>query len=296
MGLWSLLSSLRSRGAPSARTPVVPPELVAPPEVQAPPPVADGGDAQGVAFTCNLCGTAHTRQPYLRVSNRECQSCTHCHSSLRMRSLVHALSMELFGRAIALKDFPADPNMRGLGMSDWDGYAQLLAQRFAYTNTFYHQEPRLDITDVPAHMLGQYRFLISSDVFEHIPLFGLDKAFRNARALLAPGGFFLFSVPFAKTGATQEHFPRLHDFRIVEEEGQQVLYNTTATGEQERFTDLVFHGGGGATLEMRMFSEPDLLRHLADAGFSSVQVMDVNVPDAGILWPPGSSVPIVARA
>lgn len=272
MGLFSFLRSLRPRSAPAALT-----------------------NPDSVAFTCNLCGTPHAQVPYAQVSNRECQTCTHCHSSLRMRSLVHALSMELFGRSIALKDFPADPGIRALGMSDWEGYAHTLAARFAYTNTYYHQPPHLDITDVPAHLLGQHRFLISSDVFEHIPLFGLSKAFHNARALLAPGGFFLFSVPFTKTGTTQEHFPRLHDFRIVEEDGQPVLYNTTATGEQERFTHLVFHGGGGATLEMRMFSEPDLHRHLADAGFRSVQVMDVNVPEAGILWPPGSSVPIIAR-
>lgn len=249
-----------------------------------------------VAFTCNLCGRENRGVPLAAVENRETQSCGHCGSSLRMRALMYLLSMELFGRALTLPQFPVDRAIRGLGMSDWDGYAKPLAAKLAYTNTFYHAEPRLDIVDPPETLLGRHRFLIASDVFEHIPVFGLDAAFRNSRRLLADGGFFLFTVPFDKEGETREHYPRLHDFSIEERDGRRILRNRTVEGEEEIFQDLVFHGGEGMTLEMRMFSEPDLRRRLAAAGFRSVEVRHEPVPEFGILWPIDYAIPIVARA
>ena len=181
-------------------------------------------------------------------------------------------------------------------MSDWEGYGNTLAQKFAYVNTFFHREPHLDITSIPERLVGKHRFLISSDVFEHIPCFGLEAAFRNARRLLEDRGVFLFTVPFEKSGPTREHFPRMHDYRIVETAGKRFLYNRTPDGEEEIFDGLVFHGGEGMTLEMRMFTQPDLLRRLQDAGFSSVRVCPDQVPRFGILWPMDWAVPIVARA
>jgi len=181
-------------------------------------------------------------------------------------------------------------------MSDWEGYAGRLEEKFAYVNTYYHAEPRLDITHIPAEAAGRYRFLISSDVFEHIPPFGLDDAFTNARRLLCDGGSFIFTVPFLKTGETQEHFPRLHDFRIIETGGKRFLHNRTVDGDEEIFDQLVFHGGEGMTLEMRMFAEPDLRRRLADAGFSSIRVCVDHAPEFGVMWPMDWAVPIVARA
>jgi hypothetical protein len=93
-----------------------------------------------------------------------------------------------------------------------------------------------------------------------------------------------------------EHFPRLHDFRIVEAAGNRVLHNRTVDGIEEVFHDLAFYGGEGMTLEMRMFSEPDLLRELANAGFKSVRVVADPVPEFGIVWPIDYHLPIVARA
>jgi hypothetical protein len=208
---------------------------------------------------------------------------------------MYSLSMELYGRPLIVADFPVDKAVAGIGMSDWEGYAALLRQKFDYTNTYYHAEPRLDITAIPEESIGRYRFLISSDVFEHIPVSGLDSAFRNACRLLREDGVFIFTVPFMKTGETREHFPRLHDFRIVETNGKRFLYNRTAGGEEEIFDDLVFHGGEGMTLEMRMFTEPDLIRRLRAAGFSSIRVCVDHAPGLGIDWPMDWAVPIVAR-
>jgi hypothetical protein len=249
-----------------------------------------------VDFMCNLCGHANLGVPRPRPENRECPSCTQCGSSLRMRSLMYLLSLGLFGEPLTLADFPTDKSIRGLGMSDWEGYARTLEHKFDYTNTFYHREPRLDIARVPPEEMGRHRFVISSDVFEHIPVFDLDAAFRNSRALLGDEGFLLFTVPFDKEGETREHFPRLHEFSIDEAGGKRVLRNRTIDGEDERFENLVFHGGDGTTLEMRMFTEPDLLRRLSAAGFRSIEVRPEHYPEFGILWPMDWAVPIVARA
>jgi len=259
------------------------------------PAALPAGEWDPYDFTCNVCGHESRGVPRVQVQNREFQSCRHCMASLRMRSIVHALSLALFGRSIPLPAFPVDKRVAGLGMSDWEGYARGLAEKLDYTNTFYHQEPRLDITAIPDSMAGRYRFLISSDVFEHIPPEGLEAAFANSRRLLTKDGVFVFTVPFAKEGATREHFPRLHDFAIEEREGRRVLVNTTASGERETFEELVFHGGDGMTLEMRVFGEQDLRRRLAAAGYSKVHV---GVPDElrfGIAWPIDHSLPIVAR-
>lgn len=258
----------------------------------APPP---GEPVETVDFVCNVCAGHNAAVPLHHVQNREGQSCRHCHSSLRMRSLVHALSLELFGQSLTLPDFPEDKTIHGLGMSDWEGYANRLAEKFSYTNTYYHTEPFLDITQVPEARFGTQRFLISSDVFEHIPGFALAAAFRNARRLLDDRGFFLLTVPFVKSGVTQEHYPRLHDFRIIETAGKRFVYNRTVSGEEEIFDNPVFHGGDGMTLEMRMFSEPDLRRHLETAGFPEIRIYADQYPEFGILWPIDWAVPIVAR-
>jgi SAM-dependent methyltransferase len=254
------------------------------------------GSGALVDFTCNVCGQENRRRPLALVENRETQSCTRCSSSLRMRSLVHWLSVELFGTSLTLPRFPVDKSIRGLGMSDWEGYARELAVKFDYRNTFYDREPRLDITRIREAEVGRYRFVVSSDVFEHVPVGGLDAAFRNVRRLLGAGGVFIFTVPFAKHGETVEHFPGMNDFRIVERDGRRVLLNRTAQGVEQVFESLVFHGGDGMTLEMRHFSEPDLLRRLRAAGFCSVRVCPDHVPEYGILWPMDWAVPIVARA
>jgi hypothetical protein len=257
------------------------------PEVREPWPRVD--------FLCNICGGYNRKIPLPRVENRECQSCEECGSSLRMRALMYLLSLELFARPLTVAEFPRDKSIAGLGLSDWERYGRELADRFDYTNTFYHQEPRLDITHADAALDGRYTFVIASDVFEHIPIRGLAAAFANAYRMLRHDGFMLFTVPFAKKGRTVEHFPRLHEYSIEEVAGSRVLRNRTPDGLEETFRDLVFHGGDGSTLEMRHFSESDLRREFARAGFHSVDVHCAHYPMFGVLWPMDWAVPMVAR-
>lgn len=243
------------------------------------------------AVTCNVCGRA-AHVPLNKLSKREEPSCPNCGSSLRMRSIIHALSLRLFGHSLALPDFPVDKNIRGLGLSDWDGYALPLANKLAYVNTYLHQEPRLNILDISNHAAAHYDFLISSDVFEHVPP-PVELAFVNSLNLLKPGGLLVLTVPYTDLPATREHFPALHDYNLREENGRRRLYNTTRDGRSEVFDDLVFHGGEGFTLEMRVFGRSPLMDDLRAAGFSEIQLHNNAYQAWGITPMPGA--PITAR-
>jgi SAM-dependent methyltransferase len=122
------------------------------------------------------------------------------------------------------------------------------------------------------------------------------RAFANARRLLKPRGVLIFSVPFSLASDTVEHFPDLHDYRLIEGNGAWRLENRAADGRLQVFTDLVFHGGPGTTLEMRLFSRAALEREFRAAGFARMRIADEPFPEHGIVWPQPWSVPMVAYA
>jgi ribosomal protein S14 len=236
-----------------------------------------------IDFRCNICGKPNS---FPRAElKREVESCRHCGSTLRWRSIIHALSMELFGKSLALPDFPHRPDLAGVGLSDWEGYARPLSEKLNYVNTFYHQEPRLDITSPKPEQIGQYDFLITSDVFEHIcpPV---SIAFENARRLLKPGGVTILTVPFIE-GQTHEHFPEVRKFSIQKEEGEWVLTGTTAKGEPVRHTNLTFHGGPGVVLEFRVFGKEGIKQECSAAAFDAVRIYAEPVEEFGIIWNTG---------
>ena len=114
---------------------------------------------------------------------------------------------------MALVDFPGDRSLVGVGLSDAVLYAVPLAEKVDYLNTYYHTEPYLDITDIPAELERTLDFMISSDVFEHVPP-PAARAFDGAYRTLKPGGHLLLTVPFTNDDETVEHFPELHEFEI----------------------------------------------------------------------------------
>jgi SAM-dependent methyltransferase len=170
-----------------------------------------------------------------------------------------------------------------------------LAKKLGYTNTYFHTEPRLDIAAVPEQRAAEADFIIASDVFEHVAP-PVARAFANARRLLKRGGVLIFSVPFSLDADTIEHFPDLYDYQLLETGGNWQLQNRTADGRVQVFTDLVFHGGPGTTLEMRLFSKAALEREFRAAGFARMRIADEACPGHGIVWPEPWSVPMVAYA
>lgn len=245
-------------------------------------------------FRCNICGA--NCDILLDRLERETRSCESCGSTPRYRALIRALTLALFKKPIALPDLERHREITGLGLTDWDNYATRLAEKFTYQNTFYHQEPKLDISDpaITRHLISSQDFIISSDVFEHVAP-PVDKAFRNAWTILKPGGVFVLTVPYGLQAETIEHFPDLNDYGVVSQEVSYVLRNVTTAGEIQEFRELVFHGGPGTTLEMRVFAQDDLLRRLSQTGFDEVYIH--RTPDFahGIWWPEPWSLPITAR-
>jgi SAM-dependent methyltransferase len=235
-----------------------------------------------VRFQCNICGN-RTSFP-LKELRRDIWSCCFCGSTVRWRSIIHALSMELFGASLIIAEFPSRPDLVGIGLSDWEGYAKPLAEKLDYTNTFFHQEPRLDITDVDPARKNEYDFIISSDVFEHI-CYPVSKAFENARRLLKPGGVVIFSVPYLE-GQTKEHFPDVIQFSVKQRGEDWILTGVTAEGATREFTNLTFHGGPGTTVECRLFGKDSLRKDCEEAGFTSLRIHDEEVRDHGICWIP----------
>ena len=244
-----------------------------------------------VSFVCNVCDRANLVPG--EALTREAPTCGGCGSSVRIRAIVHLLSSHLFGRSLALRDFPFDRRVRGLGLSDWAGYAELLAQRLDYRNSFLDRGLRVDIVDPPEDLLGHFDFLIAADVFQHVPA-PVQRAFDGARRLLRPGGLLLLTVPYDPGAPTVEHFDGLHELEVRGEAGQRRLHARAADGSAVVREDLVFHGGEGFTLEMRRFGLRDLLAHCRQAGFGPVAVQGEEVPERGIRWQPWSQ-PLIAK-
>lgn len=246
-----------------------------------------------VEFTCNICGTENRCLP--EELGREIASCKKCGSSVRTRGLIEALSQELFGLSMALPDFPRVKSLRGLGMSDPALFADALAQKFDYRNTFYDREPRFDITEVSEQDFGRFDFIISSEVLEHVRPPALH-AFQNAARLLKPGGVLLLTVPYSLEPDTTEHYPELDRHALAKVGDETVLVNRTKDGRIQIFEKVVFHVGcGDPALEMREFTEGGLKRLLAEAGFADVRFHADARPAFGILHAEAWSLPVAAR-
>lgn len=256
-----------------------------------------------IEYRCNICGSANRLEA--SKFHRELALCGSCGSNARFRGIIHVLgsflgeeedhSLREWPRRILanllgkgddrpLRDWPRRKDIHGIGMSDWLGYANLLGEKFSYENTFYDRQPQLDIQNPTQAQLGKYDFLISTDVFEHI-LQPLQRGFDNLFALLKPGGCLVFSVPYSRSTQTMEHFPGLYEFEILDFRGGKILVNRDEAGALQAYDNLIFHGGEGATLEMRLFCEADVLDRLARAGFEDITVHEQPQLSIGYYWP-----------
>jgi SAM-dependent methyltransferase len=242
-----------------------------------------------VAFICNICA----RKNQVEHFASEPATCS-CGSNVRLRALLHLLSLELFGHSIPVCDFPRLKAVRGLGMTDNTCYARILEDRFDYTNTYYDREPRLDFREAHPDRVSSYDFILSADVLEHIAP-PIELALSEVHSLLKPQGFFGVTVPCQINGQFREHFPELHEYRTVPLAGREVLINRRRDGTLEVFDDLVIHGGTGEILEMRAFGVSALEAKLRSVGFRAAYFLTSDVPEWGIIFDHDTSQPFIAR-
>jgi SAM-dependent methyltransferase len=241
-----------------------------------------------VEFICNVCGSRNAIAEFAT----EPASCA-CGSNVRTRALIHLLSMELFGRSLTLADFPRLKSIRALGMSDKPCYASILQEKFDYQNTFYDREPRVDFSKPRTDLYGTLDFVVSADVLEHVAP-PVEATLTEVFRLLKPHGFLVATVPCSAGEMLREHYPDLYEYRILPLGGTPVLINRRRDGHLEVTGDLVFHGGAGATLEMRQFTVPALYEKLLAVGFTNTRFFNENVPEFGILFDHDVSQPLIA--
>jgi hypothetical protein len=196
-------------------------------------------------FTCNVCGQRSLFQT-AHYFNPEEPSCGECQSNVRMRWLVHRLSLELFDRSILLPEFPCEKTIIGLGLTDPEPIAAGLARRLTYLNTYLTNEPRLNIRFDPSP-LGELDFLIASEVFEHVEP-PVIEAFHNSARLLKDSGVLLLTTPWVWDGDPAAAIPELFDWKLDREEKSWVIENRKPDGQVERFADMSFDGTPGASL------------------------------------------------
>lgn len=235
--------------------------------IAAPPRRARDVSGDWIDFVCNICGTSCSAP--LSALLGDGPSCWRCGSSGRFRAVIHGLSRGLWGEDRSLPDFPTEKRIAGIGMTDWIGYACRLERKLSYTNTFYHKEPRIDVTDGASMPREKYDFILSSDVMEHVRP-PVTQAFANVLSMLKPGGLFVVTVPCEGVAGIEEHFPNLNEYQIVRFRGSQVLLNCTHEGRLQVFENLIFHGGPGEALEVRRFSRDGLIDTMRATGFVQI--------------------------
>src|SRR6185436_19169291 len=113
--------------------------------------------------------------------------------------------------------------------------------------------------------------------------------------LLKPHGFLGVTVYCNPSDQMREHFPGLHEYRVVPIGDSAVLINKRRDGVLEIRNDLVFHGGSGATLEMREFGITELRAKLLAAGFREVDFLTEHLPEIGVFFDQDVSQPLIAR-
>ena len=211
---------------------------------------------------CSICGRILLTKP---VSS-EVVCCRFCGSTWRAQAICRAILCGL--------GYPEDANIRfiendmsrvGLGISDDWRLARALSPLFAYTNSFLHQFPVVDVCSPPQEAIGQFEFISCSDVLEHTPP-PRNAALLGLFQMLKPSGFAVVSVPLRRGFEFTEFYPGLTRWKIEKDS----IYWVDGNGHESIDHDPEFHGGQGLTLAFRQWTEEKLIEDLKAVGFSEI--------------------------
>jgi hypothetical protein len=223
---------------------------------------------------------------------RESFNCHWCNATSRER----AIFLQIHSQYLQRKIKSPMKRVHILGISDGHLTSTILSKIYgeSYTNYHYHLDPKLNITNVPASLFGKADIISCSEVLEHVAP-PINKAFEGLYKLLKENGALVLSVPHTdRLGVHQEHFPVMQESQLVTQNGVTLLIGEDANGKRLSFKNLIFHGGIGATLEFRVFSEVSLVNYLNSAGFSNLH-KNRDSKLFGVLWEPWSRVWVGVR-
>ncbi len=217
------------------------------------------------SLNCGICG--HQAVIPEQHDLRDSKSCAACGSTLRFRNIIGALGAGL-SMSGPLSKWPQRKEVSGIGITDAGVYANFLADVFSYKNTFYHKDPRIDITAKPeSDKINSFDFIICSDVLEHV-IGPISQALDGLAQMLRPGGFVIITVPL-KQGATIEHYPGLVSFNVNSRRTRsREIELCFESGRRELDPKPIFHGGDGATLELRVIGLSDLRHEIEASGLT----------------------------
>lgn len=221
------------------------------------------------------------------ILGREGSNCFFCKATSRDRAML--LNIHLTFLQKLAKNPTRIPKIIGIS----DGYLmeKILTRVYKtnYKNYHYHQEPKLDVTKVPANLFASADIVSCSEVLEHVAP-PINTAFQGLNLVLRKAGVLILSVPHTDEFQVHvEHFPVMKESRIEVYGEVSRLRGLNSDGEYLEFNDLVFHGGEGFTLEYRIFSETSLKSFLRENYFTNIH-RNRNVIFFGIKWEPWSRV------
>jgi SAM-dependent methyltransferase len=233
-----------------------------------------------LSYRCNVC--EHWTSWARSRMTREGHSCGRCGSTVRQRAVTDAISQALYGQHLTVSAWQPKPSISALGFSDTGPHVVRLSQVTNYLNTWHHREPRRDLLDLNSFGPTRYDLIVCSEVLEHVQR-PVEDAVDNLYRLLNSGGFLVLSCP-TTTDVTVEHFPALRWSRIESDRRGRKLVATTVGGEEVIRRDLIFHGGPGSTLEMRLLGSESVHSMLKDVGFAEVTRLRDEQPGYGVVY------------
>jgi hypothetical protein len=242
---------------------------------------------KNLLFFCNSCFALRITR--ITPDLREVLICPSCDLNARQRAILLAVQKIRKRNSFFRRQ-------KIIGVSDGAPMANAFSSRFgsSYNNFEYHLEPFLDITQLKPTMRSTSDIVVCSEVLEHVQP-PIDLAFFGLYELLKPGGWVVLSVPHTGPNSNHvEHFPVLKNSQLTEGVAP-ILRGVDQEGHSREFHNLVFHGGAGATLEYRVFSEDSVQLNLRKAGFINIKMQE-NHSIFGIVWEPWSRVWIAQKS
>jgi hypothetical protein len=234
---------------------------------------------------CPICGQACCRNG--EGIHRELNSCLSCGSNSRFRATILSF-LSVFSdqeQPYNLSQAPENKSIRGIGISDSPVYAELLAAKFSYINTFYHCEPFLDVESRSTFL--EYKpieFIVCNDIIEHT-LLPPAEVIPILYQALQPGGVLILCAPTYRLTHHIEKYPSFDDYEI-----ERTIKGFRVTIKSKLGVPFVdanpcFHGGDGRVLELRLISEENLWLNLQAVGFEVHRLDDALLKQYGAWWP-----------